>query len=80
MTWRPDLLRSSRRQHRSVPLEDGAAGEMVQAKTLEGVPVPPLELEEIANLFCDEVLTSVKRSIDVLKPERQRLVLPKHWA
>ena len=38
------------------------------------------ELEEIANLFCDEVLTSVKRSIDVLKPERHRLVLPKPWA
>src|SRR4029077_1739 len=37
----------------------------------------PWELEEIANLFCDEVLTAVKRSIDVLKPERQRLVLPK---
>ena len=33
--------------------------------------------DEIANLFCDEVLTSVKRGIDVLKPERQRRVLPK---
>lgn len=40
----------------------------------------PWELEEIANLFCDEVLTSVKRSIDVLKPERQRLVTKKLWA
>ena len=35
---------------------------------------------KIANLFGDEVLTSVKRSIDVLKPERQRLVLKKPWA
>jgi|SRR5579872_905149 len=35
------------------------------------------ELEEIGYLFCDEVLTSVKRSIDVLKPERQRLVTKK---
>jgi hypothetical protein len=40
----------------------------------------PWELEEIADLFCDEVLASVKRSIDVLKLERQRLVLPKPWA
>ena len=32
---------------------------------------------EGANLFCDEVLASVKRSIDVLKPERQRLVTAK---
>jgi hypothetical protein len=37
----------------------------------------PWELEEIAALFCDEVLTSVQRSFDVLKPERQRRVLPK---
>ena len=36
--------------------------------------------EETANLFGNEVLTSVKRRIDVLKPERQRLVLPKPWA
>jgi hypothetical protein len=35
---------------------------------------------KIANLFGDEVLTSVKRSIDVLEPERQRLVLKKPWA
>src|SRR6202162_3057107 len=32
------------------------------------------------DLFCDEVLTSVKRSFDVLKPERQRLVAKKLWA
>ena len=29
------------------------------------------------HLFSDEVLTSVKRRLDVLKLERQRLVLPK---
>jgi len=39
----------------------------------------PWELEEIANLFCLEVLTSVKRSIDVLKLERQRLVTKNLW-
>ena len=35
---------------------------------------------EIANLFGDEVLTSVKRRIDVLKLDRHGLVLPKPWA
>jgi hypothetical protein len=43
-----------------------------------GAPLlAPVGTEEIANLFCDEVLTSVKRSVDVLKPEWQRRVLPK---
>ena len=42
--------------------------------------VVSIQMRKIANLFGDEVLTSVKRSIDVLKPEGQRLVLKKPWA
>jgi len=36
--------------------------------------------EEIANLFGDEVHASMERIIDVLKPDRQRLVMKEPWA
>ena len=37
--------------------------------------------KKLPNLFCDEICTSGELwNVDVLKPERQRLVLPKPWA
>lgn len=63
-------VRSCReRSHRSEGLTKRALQFIAEELALSGIPV--------ANLFGDKVLTSVKRSINVLEPERQRLVLQK---
>jgi hypothetical protein len=56
-----------------------ARGRASRTATARGRAFAPVGTE-ILNLFCDEVFTPVKRSFDVLKFERERLVLPRQWA